>query len=57
MEDLDLLKKAGSYDYAIQLMNTMYDEALSLLDGYDWIKEEKKELLRGFVNYLRERNK
>ncbi|MBR3210774.1 MAG: polyprenyl synthetase family protein [Bacilli bacterium] len=53
----DLLKKAGSYDYAIQLMNTMYDEALSLLDGYDWIKEEKKELLRGFVNYLRERNK
>ena len=53
----DLFKKAGSYDYAMNKMNTMYDEAESLLETYDWIKEDKKEILRGFVEYLRTRNK
>ena len=53
----DLFKKAGSYDYAIQTMNQLYDESLLLLESYDWISEDKKDLLRGFVNYLRERNK
>lgn len=53
----ELFKKSGSYDYAIDTMNNLYDEALSLLESYDWISEDKKDLLKGFVNYLRERNK
>lgn len=53
----DLFKKAGSYDYAINKMNTLYDEALEALNAIRWISEDKKELLRGFVEYLRKRNK
>ena len=53
----DLFKKAGSYDYATNKMNEMYDEALNILESINWIKEDKKELLRGFVEYLRTRNK
>ena len=38
-------------------MNKMYDESLNILDNIEWIEEDKKELLRGFVEYLRSRNK
>ena len=38
-------------------MNQLYDESLEVLDHITWIKEDKKELLRGFVEYLRTRNK
>ncbi len=53
----ELFKKAGSYDYAVNKMNTLYDESLEVLDKISWIKEDKKELLRGFVEYLKTRNK
>ena len=53
----DLFKKSGSYDYAYNMMNQMYDDALKDLDNIKWIKEDKKGLLRGFVEYLRNRNK
>jgi len=53
----ELFKKAGSYDYAYNKMNEMYDDALEELEKIQWIKEDKKELLRGFVEYLRKRNK
>ena len=53
----ELFKKSGSYDYAINMMNKMYDEALESLDTISWIKEDKKYILRGFVEYLRTRNK
>ena len=53
----DLFKKAGSYEYAMKRMNTLYDESLEELDHISWIPEDKKEILRGFVEYLRTRNK
>ena len=53
----ELFKKSGSYDYAINMMNKMYDEALDSLNTISWIKEDKKDLLRGFVEYLRKRKK
>ncbi len=53
----ELFKLSGSYDYAMNKMNKMYDEAESILEDIKWIKEDKKELLRGFVEYLRTRNK
>lgn len=53
----DLFKESGSLEYARNKMNTFYDEALNLLNTLEWITEEKKDLLRGFVEYLRKRNK
>ena len=52
-----LFKESGSYDYALDMMNTLYDESLELLNNIDWISEDKKDILRGFVEYLRIRNK
>ena len=52
-----LFKESSSYDYAINKMNKMYDESLEILENINWIKEDKKELLKGFVEYLRNRNK
>lgn len=53
----ELFKKSGSYDYATDLMNKMYDEAIALLNTISWISQDRKELLTGFVEYLRTRNK
>ena len=53
----ELFKISGSYDYAFNLMNKMYDESLVILSNINWISDDKKELLRGFVEYLRKRNK
>ena len=35
----------------------MYDKSLSILNNISWIKEDKKDLLRGFVEFLKTRNK
>ncbi len=52
-----IFKESKSYDYAINTMNNMYDESIKILDNIKWIKDDKKELLKGFVEYLRKRNK
>ncbi|MBR5370044.1 MAG: polyprenyl synthetase family protein [Bacilli bacterium] len=53
----ELFKESGSYDYAINMMNKMYDESISILNNTNWIDESKKNILKGFVEYLRNRNK
>ena len=53
----ELFKRSGSYDYSYNKMNQLYDDSLNSLNNISWIKEEKKNLLRGFVEYLRNRNK
>ena len=53
----DLLINSKSYEYALNTMNDLYDESIKILDNISWIKKEKKELLRGFVEFLRNRNK
>ena len=53
----ELFRKSKSYDYAINKMNNLYDESIEILNNIKWIKEDKKDLLRGFVEYLRTRNK
>lgn len=52
-----IFKESKSYDYAVNMMNSMYDESLDVLEKIDWIDSDKKDLLRGFVEYLRKRNK
>ena len=53
----DLFKQSGSYDYSINMMNNLYDEGINVLENINWISEDKKEILRGLVEYLRIRNK
>ena len=53
----ELFQISSAYDYSIRFMNKMYDEALEKLEMISWIEEEKKDYLRGFVEYLRVRNK
>ena len=53
----EIFKKSGAYDYAYNMMNKLYDEALDILNKIDWMKEDEKDLLYGFVEYLRNRKK
>ena len=53
----NIFDASGAKNYANHLMNKLYDEAKKDLNDIDWIKEEKKELLLGFVEYLRTRTK
>lgn len=53
----NIFKTSGAYDYAVNMMNTLYDESLNILNNIKWIDEDKKYLLSGFVEYLRNRNK
>ena len=53
----NLFKESGSYDYALTKLNELYDEAVDLIEKIEWIEESKKDILKGFVEYLRTRNK
>ena len=53
----ELFKQSGSLDYSINMMNNLYDESIKELNNINWISEDKKDILRGFVEYLRNRNK
>lgn len=55
VKELFVLSK--SKEYAENLMNEMYNESLIKLDSISWINEDKKQLLKGFIEYLRNRNK
>ena len=49
--------KSKSKDYAENLMNKLYDEGITEIENTKWINKEKKEILLGFIEYLRKRNK
>lgn len=53
----EIFEICGAKEYAKQMMNNMYDESLNILNNISWIKEDKKDLLRGFVEFLKTRNK
>lgn len=53
----EIFKESGAYDYSYNYMNDLYNESISILDNIKWINSENKQLLRGFVEYLRKRNK
>lgn len=56
-ETRKLFKESGAYAYSYNKMNELYNEALNILENISWIEESKKDILRGFVEYLRNRNK
>lgn len=53
----EIFEISGAKEYAEKMMNNMYDTSLNILNNISWIKEDKKDLLRGFIEYLRTRNK
>ena len=50
-----IFKESGAYDYANNLMNKLYNEGIDILKKIDWIKEEDKNIIYGFVEYLKQR--
>jgi geranylgeranyl pyrophosphate synthase len=53
----ELFDISGARNYANHMMNKMYDEGLDILNNIEWISEENKAIIIGFVEYLRNRNK
>ena len=53
----DIFESSGALEYAINTMNKYYDEAVELLSKVAWLDMEKKLILQGFIDYLRDRNK
>ena len=52
-----IFKESGAYDYSYNYMNDLYDSSIKILDNINWISEDNKQILRGFVEYLRKRSK
>ena len=52
-----LLERSGALAYVEAEMDRYYGEAQRVLDGIDFLPEEKKDLLYGLVYFLRYRNK
>lgn len=53
----DIFDVSGAKNYANHMMNKLYDEATEILNNISWMEKEKKELLAGFIEYLRTRKK
>ena len=53
----ELFKMSGSLDYSVNVMNNLYDESIKELNNINWISEDKKDILRGLIEYLRNRSK
>ena len=50
-----IFKECGAYDFATNLMIQYYDESIEIIKTVNWIKEEDKSILYGFVQYLKGR--
>jgi len=50
-----IFKESGAYEYASNLMNKFYDESIEIVKKINWIKDEDKSILYGFVEYLKSR--
>lgn len=48
---------SGAYKYAKDLVDKLYNEALNIVKNINWIKEEDKEILNSFIDYLKMREK
>ena len=50
-----IFKECGAYDYANNFMNKMYNEGIDIIKKTEWIKEEDKDIIYGFIEYLKQR--
>ena len=60
-ENLDSVKEifitTGALEYSNNMMNKLFVESKEKLETIDFIEEDKKSVLRGFITYLNLRNK
>jgi len=50
-----IFKESGAYEYASNLMNKLYNESIDIVKNNKWMKDEGKEIIFGFIEYLRTR--
>jgi geranylgeranyl diphosphate synthase type I len=50
-----IFKESGAYEYAYNLMNKLYNESIDIIKYNKWIKTEDKQIIVGFIEYLRTR--
>ena len=50
-----IFKECGAYENAINLMNKYYDESIEVVKNIQWIKDEDKCILYGFIDFLKGR--
>ena len=50
----NIFDKSGAKEYAINLKNKLYEESIRILNDIDFIEEDKKNILYGLVDYLKE---
>ena len=53
----EIFIKSEAKRQAEEVMNNLYDDSIKDINNIKWISEDKKSLLRGFVYYLKNRNK
>ncbi len=53
----DLFRTSGAYEYANEKMEQCFMSANRKLEGMQFLKEEDRSILRGFIGYLRTRKK
>lgn len=52
-----IFKESGAFEYASNMMNKLYDEAQKEIKNNKWLSLEDKNILDGFIEYLRNRKK
>ena len=50
-----IFKESGAYEYATNLMDKYFNESIEIIKNNNWIKEEDKSIIFGFVEFLRGR--
>ncbi len=50
----NIFEESGAKKYAIDLKNKLYEESIDILNNIDFIEKDKKEILYGLVEYLKE---
>lgn len=53
----EIFKNSGAYSYTLDMINSLYEESEKVLNDIDWLKEEDKEIIIGFIEYLKNRRK
>ena len=53
----DIFYKSGAKEYSISMMESMFEKSRDKLSKIDFIDEEYKNILNGFITYLNLRTK
>lgn len=57
LEVADIIIKSGSLDYAKTKLDELFDESIKILNNIDWLNQDDKDILYGFIEFLDKRDK